>query len=246
MNPSASPHSAPVDARLLDVSSLAYREGLELMRGLVEAKSGAGLPEILILTEHEPVLTLGRRSEPTDVRVSSACLAEKGIAVHRIERGGLATYHGPGQLVAYPIFDLHSMHLGVGDLVTRLEEVLLRTLADFGLAGNRRPGYRGVWTGDEKIASIGIAVRRGITFHGLALNCNLDLSHFDLITPCGIQGVRMTSMARRLGTPVAAAAVRRTMAEHVADLFGLDFSPWSLDEARRVSSGAISTCDIAT
>ena len=155
--------------------------------------------------------------------------------MHRIERGGLVTYHGPGQLVAYPIFDIRAMGLGVVDLVTRLEEVILKTLADFNITGERKPDYRGVWIDEEKIASIGIAVSHEISFHGLALNYDPDLSHFDLITPCGISGVRMTAMARRLGEKIDPARLRRIMARHFADLFRLTFSEWSLEESRRIS-----------
>jgi lipoate-protein ligase B len=229
-------------ALLLDIPALPYLDALHLMRALLEAKRTAGLPQILMLLEHEPVLTMGRRSSPSEVRVPASCLAEKGIAVHRIERGGLVTYHGPGQLVAYPIFDIQAMGLGVVDLVTRLEEVILMTLADFNITGERKPDYRGVWVGEEKIASIGIAVSHWISFHGLALNYDPDLSHFDLITPCGINGVRMTSMTRKLGEKIDPARLRRIMAGHFADLFRLAFSEWSLEEARRISADPLRPC----
>ncbi len=223
-------------AWLLDIPVLPYPDALNLMRALVEAKRTTGLPQILMLLEHEPILTMGRRSAPSDIRVSASSLAEKGIAVYHVERGGLVTYHGPGQLVAYPIFDIQGMGFGVVDMVTRLEEVILKTLADFDIAGERKPDYRGVWIGEEKIASIGIAVSHGISFHGLALNYDPDLSHFDLITPCGISGVQMTAMARRLGEKIDPARLRRKMVGHFSDLFRLTFSRWSMEEACRISA----------
>jgi lipoate-protein ligase B len=226
-------------ARLLDIPVLPYLEALTLMRALVEAKRTAGLPQILMLLEHEPVLTMGRRSAPSHIRVSASSLAEKGIAVHHVERGGLVTYHGPGQLVAYPIFDIRVMGLGVIDLVTLLEEVIVKTLADFNITGERKPDYRGVWIGEEKVASIGVAVSHGISFHGLALNYDPELSHFDLITPCGISGVRMTAMARRLGEKIDPVKLRRIMTGHFTDLFRLTFSEWPMEEAFRISADSL-------
>jgi lipoate-protein ligase B len=218
--------------RFLDIDHLAYTEALALMRGLVDLKQDSDQPEILILLEHEPVLTMGRRSQLTDIRVSQACLEEQGIAVHRIERGGLITYHGPGQLVAYVLFDLKRMRLGVSDLVQKLEAVILDTLSDFGIQANRIQGYRGVWVGSEKIASIGIAVRRGITFHGLALNYNPNLLHFEMISPCGLEGVKMTSMSKILQTQIHPGQLRDAMARHFSGHFSLELLPWSLEQAR--------------
>ena len=218
--------------KLLNIEQLPYEDGLAIMRGLVDMKHFNGGPEVLILLEHEPVFTMGRQSQTSDILVSSDYLEKKGIAIHRVERGGLITYHGPGQLVAYPIFHLRHMGLGVADMVHRLEEVILKTLSPFGIKGWRREGYRGVWVETDKIASIGIAVRRGITFHGLALNYNTDLAHFDLINPCGLSGVRMTSMAKILGSAIAPAELRRIMSGYFKEVFCLDYSDWSLAEAR--------------
>ncbi|MBW1802324.1 MAG: lipoyl(octanoyl) transferase LipB [Deltaproteobacteria bacterium] len=217
---------------LLDIEQLPYEDGLALMRGLVDVRHLNGGPEVLILLEHEPVFTMGRQSQTTDILVSSDDLEKKGIAVHRVERGGLITYHGPGQLVAYPIFHLRQMGLGVADMVHQLEEVILQTLSRFGITGWRKEGYRGVWVETDKIASIGIAVRRGITFHGLALNYDTDLAHFDLINPCGLSGVRMTSMAKILGSAIDPVKLRQAMSEYFKKLFFLDYSEWSLAEAR--------------
>lgn len=201
------------------------------MRGLVEWKRNPSRPQVLILLEHEAVLTMGRRSKEEDIRVSPNCLIEKGVTVHRIERGGLITYHGPGQLVVYPVFDLKAMKLGVEALVDGLESVILALLSDFGISGQRRDGLRGVWVAGEKIASIGIAIRRGVSFHGLSLNVSPDLTHFDLIHPCGIEGVKMTSMARQLFRPIRTEELRQKMIANFAGQFDLATSDWSWDQA---------------
>ena len=221
-----------ISTHLLNFDHLKYVDALELMRGLVNAKIGTDHPDILILLEHNPVFTMGRRSEDSEILVSRKCLEEQGIGVHRIERGGLITYHGPGQLVAYVIFDLNRMRLGVSELVHGLEAVILDTLGDFGIQADRKDGYRGVWVGNEKIASIGIAVRRGITFHGLALNYNPEFSHFEMINPCGIDGVQMTSICKLLQTSIKPAQLRETMASHFSRHFGLELNPWSVEQAR--------------
>lgn len=218
---------------LLDIDHLNYVDALDLMRGLVNIKIGTGHPEIIIMLEHDPVFTMGRRSEDSEILVSRECLEEHGISVHRIERGGLITYHGPGQLVAYVIFDLNRMRLGVSELVHGLEGVILDTLEDFGIRADRKDGYRGVWVGNEKIASIGIAVRKGITFHGLALNYDPDFAHFEMINPCGIDGVKMTSLNQLLQTSIRPAQLREAMARHFSHRFDLALKPWSIDRARK-------------
>lgn len=202
------------------------------MRTLVDSRRSASWPEVLMLVEHDPVLTLGRRSQDEDLLVSAASLREAGITVHRIERGGLVTYHGPGQLVAYPVFHLRRLGVGVATFVRNLEEVILSTLAEFGITGRREMGHPGAWVGTRKIASIGLAVRRGVAFHGLALNYDPDMSHFDLINPCGLNASTMTSMRLELGRPIDPAALRRSLAAHFARIFGLDLIPWTLDRLR--------------
>ncbi len=217
--------------RFLDLDHLTYTQALALMRGLVELKKGSAQPEILMMLEHEPVLTMGRRSQDSEILATRKCLTEQGISVHRIERGGLITYHGPGQLVAYPIFDLKQMRLGASELVNGLETAIINTLADFDIQAVRMEGLRGVWVGKEKIASIGIAVRRGITFHGLALNYDPDFSHFEMINPCGLQGVKMTSISKITATPTNPVLLRKALAGHLSKLFNLELHPWSLEQA---------------
>ncbi len=219
------------ETRFLDIDHLAYTQALSLMRGLVELKKSSVQPEILMLLEHEPVLTMGRRSQESEILATRECLKDQGISVHRIERGGLITYHGPGQLVAYPIFDLKRMRLGVSELVNGLETAIIHTLADFDIQADRIEGLRGVWVSREKIASIGIAVRRGITYHGLALNYDPDFSHFDMINPCGLEGVKMTSISKITATQTSPVLLRQSLAKHISQLFNLDLHPWSLEQA---------------
>lgn len=218
--------------RFLDLDHLAYTEALALMRGLVELKKGSAQPEILMLLEHEPVLTMGRRSQDSEILTTRKCLKDQGISVHRIERGGLITYHGPGQLVAYTIFDLKHMRLGVSELVSGLESVVIDTLADFDIQAGRNEGFRGVWVGKEKIASIGIAVRRGITFHGMALNYDPDLAHFEMINPCGLEGVKMTSISKICRTPINSIQLRKVLTGHLAKIFNLELQRLSLEQAK--------------
>ncbi|MBW2061688.1 MAG: lipoyl(octanoyl) transferase LipB [Deltaproteobacteria bacterium] len=219
-------------ARLLNLDHLPYTEALALMRELIQAKQRELLPEVLILVEHDPVLTLGYRARFDDILIPEKTLHARNIDVHRVERGGLVTYHGPGQLLAYPIFNLRNLKLGVARFINLLEEVIISTLRDFGLEAGRKENLPGVWVRKEKIASIGVAVRRWITFHGLALNYDPELSHFELINPCGMTGVKMTSIARLLGSPVSPTRLRNQMIHHFERLFNLDFSPWSLPLAQ--------------
>ena len=219
-------------AKLLNLGQFPYMETLALMRRLAVLGRSPEQPQVVIVVTHEPVITMGRRAESSEVRADPTRLRRLGVNVHRIERGGLATYHGPGQLVAYTIFNLRTLRMGIKDLVAALEAVIVDTLDEFGVAGRLREGYRGVWVGAEKIASIGLAVKHQVTFHGLALNCDPDLSHFDLITPCGLTDVCMTSMARQLGRPVSVTSVTPGLAASMARRLRLSFNDWSPAEAQ--------------
>jgi lipoate-protein ligase B len=171
-----------------------YQAAWDMQHRLVEECRSGGAAHLLLL-EHPPTYTLGARGKVEHLLADEASLAQIGAAVHRIDRGGDVTFHGPGQLVGYPILDLS--HWGQGPLwyVRSLEAVLIDALSAFGIAGGRHPGRPGVWIGDAKIASIGVHVSRGITSHGFALNVDPDLSYFSHIVPCGLAGVTMTSMA---------------------------------------------------
>ena len=187
--------------RLLRLEGLTdYAAALELQRRLAAARvNGELTDDILLLLEHPRVITLGRRARQSNVVATAEALAGRGVELHEVERGGDVTYHGPGQLVGYPILDLTHHRRDVHWYLRQLEEVLLRALSSFGVSGLRVPGYTGVWVEDRKIASIGVHVTRWVTFHGFALNVCTDLDDFDLIVPCGIDAVQMTTLEREAG-----------------------------------------------
>ena len=178
-----------------------YDEGMSVMHDQLDARMRPGASDSLLLLEHEPVITMGRRGGSRNLVATTDQLAERGIEVHHVGRGGDITYHGPGQLVGYPILDLRGAGLGARRYVERLEEVLVRTVAAYGIDATRRDGCTGVWVGAEKIAAIGVQISRGVTSHGFALNVDTDLSAFDLIVPCGIRGAGVTSIAALTGEP---------------------------------------------
>jgi lipoyl(octanoyl) transferase len=187
---------------LLHLGRIDYTAALELQQKLVEARHAQRIGNTLLLLEHPPVLTLGRNSSRANILASDELLASRGIQLHDINRGGDVTYHGPGQLVGYPIFDLRSFtpRLGAVEYVRLLEEALIRACADFGIPAQRIAGRTGVWTipggaiPEKKIAAIGVHIARGITSHGFALNVTTDLRDFDLIVPCGITDRTITSL----------------------------------------------------
>lgn len=192
-----------------------YVTTLALQEQLVARKQHAAAEDVLIFVEHPHVYTLGRGGNESNV------LAPQEVPVYRSSRGGDVTYHGPGQLVVYPIIDLRSkLRRDVHRYVKNLELSAMRTLTDFELMATRRPPYTGLWIADKKIAAIGVAVRRCITFHGLALNVNTDLSYFRRIVPCGLAWADVTSMARELGTEQDLAKTRERFLQHFADVFG--------------------------
>jgi lipoyl(octanoyl) transferase len=175
-----------------------YAEALARQRALAEDRIAGRIPDTLLLLEHPSVITLGRGTKATSLPLDADALRRRGIEVYEIERGGDVTYHGPGQLVGYPIFDLGAHRKDLHWFLRQIEEALIVALARFGITGERRASYTGVWTGGRKIASIGIHVRQWVTWHGFALNVSTDLSPFDLIVPCGIPDAVMTSVAREL------------------------------------------------
>jgi lipoate-protein ligase B len=184
---------------VLDLGRRPYRTTLALQRALVERRRLGTLDhDLLVLVEHEPVVTLGRGTQSSSLPLTPAQLEQRGLEVVAVERGGDATWHGPGQLVGYPILDLAGHRQDLHWYLRQLEELLIVSLATLGLAGSRQAGRTGVWVGDRKIASIGVHVRQWITFHGFALNVHPDLRAFDQIVACGIAGVDMTSVEREL------------------------------------------------
>jgi lipoate-protein ligase B len=176
-----------------------YRDAWDLQHRLVAARRDGLIGDQLLLLEHEPVLTLGRHSDPAHVLAGEAELAARGIELIRVERGGEVTYHGPGQLTAYPIVRLADRGLMVRPLVTALETALAGACATFGVAAGPRPGFPGCWCGDRKIGAIGVRVEHGVTYHGIALNVTARMADFELIEACGLPGVESTSIARERG-----------------------------------------------
>ena len=191
---------------VLNLGVVPYEMALQLQRTLMELRKANRVENTLLLLEHPPVITLGRNAQVSNVLASPEFLAQRGVGLFEIDRGGDVTFHGPGQLVAYPIFDLRSFEprIGAVEFVRRLEEVLIRTCGDFGIPTQRIKGLTGVWTyalrnkPEAKIAALGVHISRGVTTHGFALNVRTDLEYFDLIVPCGLSGRPVTSMEREL------------------------------------------------
>ena len=188
--------------------------------------------DLFLCVEHPSVFTLGRRGNREHLGVSETFLRERNIAVVPIERGGEITYHGPGQLVLYPIINLRQARLGVSDYVVLLEELMLRLAADFGVQASRDARNRGIWVDNNKLGSIGIAIRHGIAFHGLALNVDLDLEPFAWINPCGLRDVGMTSLHREGADACTMDRVKARLPHHLTEVFGMELvllSPASLN-----------------
>ncbi len=202
-----------------------YQTGLELQKQLVEDRRAGRIGDTLLLLEHPPVITLGAktRGKPTNVIATPDALEDAGVTVHETGRGGDVTYHGPGQLVGYPIFDLKPDRCDVHQYVRDLEEALIIAMRPFGVEGGRVNGLTGVWVGppgrEEKLAAIGVRISRWITSHGFALNVSPDLSHFDLIVPCGITDRGVTSLARLIGRDVPMPEVEDAVVEGMTKVF---------------------------
>ncbi len=208
-----------------------YGEALVLQRDLARKRiDGRLADDMLLLLEHPRVITLGRGARDANVTASAETLAQEGVKVFEIERGGDVTYHGPGQLVGYPIIDLDRHRRDLHWYLRQLEQALIDALAVYGILGTRVPGYTGVWVSNRKIASIGVHVTRWVTFHGFALNVNTRLSDFSLIVPCGIEAVDMTSIEREVGRAHAVADVGKQVAESFGNIFDLDLQPAKLQQ----------------
>jgi lipoyl(octanoyl) transferase len=237
---------------VLQLGTIDYATGLRLQEKLVELRKAGRMGDVLLLLEHTPVITLGRNAKSANVLASPELLARRGVEVHECDRGGDVTFHGPGQLVAYPIFDLRGIPsesanrktLGAIEYVRRLEEVLIRTCAEFGIATKRILGLTGVWTTggsgvaesstqpdgrgrpsphglypEAKIAALGVHISRGVTSHGIALNVSTDLSYFNLIVPCGITSKPVTSMQQELRRAVPMQEVAHALSRSFGTVF---------------------------
>ncbi|MFI5007912.1 MAG: lipoyl(octanoyl) transferase LipB [Solirubrobacterales bacterium] len=203
---------------------ISYADGLELQAKLVAARQAAEIPDTLLLLEHEPVFTLGRSARRENVLFTDDALRARGFEIFETGRGGDVTYHGPGQLVGYPILDLSPDRQDVHRYVRDLEEVMVRTCGDYGIAAERVPGLTGAWVGAEKIGAIGVRIARWVTSHGFAFNVGTDLSAFGLIVPCGIRDRGVTSLERLLGRAIPIDDVMGRVGSHFAAVF--DREPW--------------------
>ena len=239
---------------MVQLGRVGYGDGLRLQQKLVALRKGAEIGDVLLLLEHGPVITLGRNAKAANVLMPAEQLAARGVEVFECDRGGDVTFHGPGQVVGYPIFDLRGFErnssqlqasgsqeeqpfqeslpserktLGAVDYVRRLEEVLIRTCADFRISAKRVQKLTGVWTeveaearSEAKIAAIGVHISRSVTSHGFALNVNTDLSYFNLIVPCGITSKQVTSMQKELGREVDSGQVAESLSRNFGAVFG--------------------------
>lgn len=208
---------------VVDLGLRAYAEALVVQREVAKARITGAIPEdVLLLVEHPPVVTLGRSAKANHLLVSPELLAARGVELFEVERGGDVTLHAPGQLVGYPILDLKRHRKDLHWYLRQVEEALIRGVAPFGIAGERNPGYTGVWTQGRKLASIGVHARDWVTWHGFALNVSTDLTLFDLIVPCGISQVQMTSVCRECAPGAPVAAVAESVTRGMAQVFGVE------------------------
>jgi lipoyl(octanoyl) transferase len=197
-----------------------YRETWDIQRRLLDERIRGVCPDTLLLLEHRSVVTVGRNARDANLIVPESLLKERGIDLVWTDRGGDVTYHGPGQLVCYPIVDLKLLHSDIHRFLREIEEGIIRTIARWGIRGVRIEGKTGVWVGDEKLASIGLKASHWVTMHGLALNVTADLGGFELIVPCGIAGCRMTSMDRLTGSAVDLRSVGDSLAGELGEVWG--------------------------
>jgi lipoyl(octanoyl) transferase len=223
---------------IVDAGLIGYTSSLDLQRRLVEARKSGAVPDVLLFCEHPHVITLGRNGKMEHLRASDRLLAQMNVEFQPTDRGGDITYHGPGQIVGYPILDLAQHRRDVRWYVEQLEEVMIRTTADFGVRAGRVEGRHGIWVdssaGEQKLAALGVRLSRWITSHGFAYNVSTDLRYFDLIVPCGITDRRATSLERILGRAVRGEEVRRCLAFHFGEVFAREMvfvTPGQLEEA---------------
>ncbi|MGD2269393.1 MAG: lipoyl(octanoyl) transferase LipB [Desulfobacterales bacterium] len=227
----------------LDLGTFDYKKTLELQHDLVAARKTRVLDtDILLLVEHPAVFTLGRRGGLENLIVSRKFLDHCGIPVIQVERGGDITYHGPGQLIAYPIADLEAIRLDVNFYVESLEEVMIQTALEFGVDTHRSRLNRGIWVGCNKMGSIGIAVRRGVSFHGLALNINLSLEPFSWIHPCGLENVAMTSLQKESKRDINMQEARQVFLNRFKKVFEVELVATDLDTITRTMTRLAKQC----
>jgi lipoate-protein ligase B len=201
---------------------MAYDQAHRLQKNLIPKILAGETPEVLLLLEHPPTITIGKSGALDNVLISSSQLAREEIALFFTDRGGDATYHGPGQIVGYPLMDLRKRNRDLHRYVHDLEEVLIRTAMDFSISAHRDQGHRGVWVGKEELAAIGLGVTKWITFHGFALNVTSNLDHFSFINPCGFSDRKATSMSRLLSSNISMEVVTERLLAHFSQIFKVE------------------------
>jgi lipoate-protein ligase B len=215
---------------LIELDLVEYAHCLDIQKRIVQNNIAKGGPDVLLVLEHPSTVTLGVRGKPSDLLISPEALTERGVALYRSDRGGEATFHGPGQVVCYPIVDLKALGLSARRYVQRLEETILATLGAFDVKGFTQPKKVGVWTSQsDKIASIGVRIQRRITSHGFSLNVDLQMDPCELIISCGMPDARMVSLNQLVQRPVTVESVRKAVANSFAKVFGVDLQRGSLD-----------------
>jgi lipoyl(octanoyl) transferase len=227
---------------VVDLGRIPYEPACELQHQLVQARKSRTIPDVLLICEHPHVITLGRNGTRDHLQAGEALLEQMHVEFHSTDRGGDITYHGPGQVVGYPILDLTEHRRDIAWYVWQLEQVMIRTSADFGIAAKRLKGRHGVWIetpdGEEKLGALGVHLSRWVTSHGFAYNVSTDLRYFDLIVPCGIAGKRVTSVERALGRPVLASEARARLTGHFASVFARQAKKIETQELSEILQGA--------
>ncbi len=215
---------------IIDLGLMDYKEAWDLQHTLWSRRVEGKVPDLLLFTEHPHVITLGRRGNRSHLKVSQEVMDAMKIPIFHVERGGDVTYHGPGQMVVYPILNLKDYGYRLIRYVSQVEEVILSVLRDFGIEGKKDLSNRGVWAEGDKIASIGVAIKRWVSFHGIALNYATDLKYFELINPCGLEGVKMTSMERILRKKISKDRLTEKFCFHFKKTFQRDWEEKGLKE----------------
>lgn len=214
----------------VEIDLIEYREAWDLQSKLVRARKDRIFDrDIILILEHPPVFTLGRRGGLNNLKIPKAFVEKQGIEIIHVERGGDITYHGPGQLVVYPIMDLRSRGWKVVEFVGALEEIMIRIAADFGVNAERNSMNRGVWIGSKKLGSVGIAVRHEVSFHGIALNVNISIEPFTWINPCGLEMVQMTAVKDLIGRDIPREDVQQSASVHMQEIFHVALEKVSLE-----------------
>jgi lipoate-protein ligase B len=222
----------------LELGTEEYGKVFELQKQLNQARRNGTIPDTVIFLEHHPCFTVGRHGGFDHILVSNQFLEQQGIRVYETDRGGDITYHGPGQLVCYPILDLNGFGRDVHLYAHQMEETLIRTLECFGIVAGRKEEYPGVWAGAAKIGAEGIGVQHWVTMHGVSLNVSPDLRHFSFIVPCGISTLGVTSMEQALGYPVDMALVRQEMRRQLSEIFDLVLEEISMEKVKEMLTDA--------